>query len=258
MKYNFLKPEYEVNLVRLGSRFDGGYLIPSELINKTEKLISFGLNDDWSFEEEFKKKNKKLKVLSFDHTVNRAFWYKYTLISFFYFLKNLKDFSKIFKFIAYKFFFQKKLNNFHIKKRIVKKKNNKNEISIDEITRLNEEKVFLKMDIENDEYRILNSIKNFKQIVGFVIEFHYFDLNFRILKQFLQKNKFYKIVHIHANNMGGLAPDDNPTTLEITFINLKFCKKFKKKIIKNFKKNKLDAPNDPYRKDININLLKNS
>ena len=56
------------------------------------------------------------------------------------------------------------------------------------------------MDIENDEYRILNSIKNFKQIVGFVIEFHYFDLNFRILKQFLQKNRFYKIVHIHANN----------------------------------------------------------
>ena len=96
MKYNFLKPEYEVNLVRLGSRFDGGYLIPSELINKTEKLISFGLNDDWSFEEEFKKKNKKLKVLSFDHTVNRAFWYKYTLISFFLLFKKFKRFFENF------------------------------------------------------------------------------------------------------------------------------------------------------------------
>jgi len=255
MKFNFLIPNYKVKLTRLGSNFDGGYLIPTEFIKKTETLLSFGLNDDWSFENDFKIKNNKLKIYSYDHTVNRKFWYEYTILSIFYFIKNFKNLLKIFKYINYYFFFQKKLKNFHIKKKIVKIKNNLNEISIDEIILQFKDKIFIKIDIENDEYRILNSLKKFKQLLGFVIEFHYVDLNFKIIRNFLKKNKNFKIVHVHPNNMGGVDSIGFPTTLEITFINLKFCKDRKKISLKKFKKHLFDKPNDPKKKDIVIRSL---
>jgi hypothetical protein len=105
-------------------------------------------------------------------------------LSFFYFVKNFKNFNKITKFIKYFFFFQKKLKNFHIKKKIVPKKIYSNEISINEIIKTHKEKIFLKIDIENDEYRILKFLPNFKKILGFVAEFHYIDLNYKIIKNF--------------------------------------------------------------------------
>ena len=252
MKYNFLKSTHQVVLKRLGSSTDGGYLVPLECIKNTKILLSFGLNDDWSFEENFKKENSQISVFSYDHTVTRKFWYEYTILSIFYFIKNMRNFSNIYKFIKYKFFFANKSNNYHIKKKIVKKKNAENEISINEIINRHKDKVFLKIDIENDEYRILDSLSNFKKILGFVIEFHYLDLSYEILKKFLIKNQHFKIVHLHPNNMGGIDSNGNPTTIEITFINKEFCKKYKIVKKKFFRKHILDRPNDLKRKDIKI------
>ena len=83
MLKKFLKPKYKVDLVRLGNNFDGGYLIPKKVIKKTKTLLSFGLADDWSFERDFKKHNDECQILCFDQTVNRKYWYEYTIISFF-------------------------------------------------------------------------------------------------------------------------------------------------------------------------------
>jgi hypothetical protein len=247
-----------MKLKRVGSHNDGGYLIPAELIKKTQTLLSFGLNDDWSFEESFKKINDRCNVYTFDHTVNRKFWYEYTILSIFYFIKNFKNYDKIIKFIKYYSFFQNKLNNFHIKKKIVPKKIYLNEISINEIIRSHKEKIFLKMDIENDEYRILNFLPNFKRILGFVAEFHYIDLNYKIIKNFLLKYPNFKIVHVHPNNMGGIDIYGNPTTVEITFVNKKFCNE--RSLIKNkkFSPHVLDAPNNPFKKDIKFIFCESS
>ena len=116
------------------------------------------------------------------------------------------------------------------------------------------QKIFLIIDIENDEYRILHSIKNFEQVLGFVIEFHYLDLNYNVIKDFLKNNRNFKIVHLHPNNMGGIDIDRNPTTIEITFINKKLCKDYKIFKNKRFKKSILDFPNDPNQKDLKINF----
>jgi hypothetical protein len=254
MKFNFLLPKYKMKLQRVGSPNDGGYLIPAELIKKTQTLLSFGLNDDWSFEESFKKINNRCNVYTFDHTVNRKFWYEYTILSFFYFIKNFKNYNKIIKFIKYFFFFKKKYKNFHIKKKIVLNKIYSNEISINEIINSYKEKIFLKMDIENDEYRILKFLPNFKKILGFVAEFHYIDLNYRIIKNFLLKYPNFKIVHLHPNNMGGIDLYGNPTTIEITFINKKLCKNYTLLKNKKFYTHPLDSPNDNSKKEIIFNF----
>ena len=51
-----LKPKYEYDLIRLGSKNDGGYLIEKNSLYKTEYLLSFGVSTDWNFEKEFIKK----------------------------------------------------------------------------------------------------------------------------------------------------------------------------------------------------------
>ena len=62
----FLKPFHisKSNLIRIGPKTDGGYIVDKRIFNKTDTLITCGLNDDWEFEKSFLKKNKINKILS--------------------------------------------------------------------------------------------------------------------------------------------------------------------------------------------------
>ena len=62
------------NLIRLGRKSDGGYVIDKRVINKTNAIITCGLEAEWSFEKQFQKYIKNCKILAFDHTVNKKFW----------------------------------------------------------------------------------------------------------------------------------------------------------------------------------------
>ena len=128
MKKNIFYTKYKVNLIRLGNNYDGGYLIPQSIIKKTKLLLSFGLGTDWSFEKNFKNINKNLKINCYDHTINRKFWYEYTIVAIFFFIKNFKNFNNIFTFFKYRKFFSQ-INVRHIQKKIVLKKFNSIDIS---------------------------------------------------------------------------------------------------------------------------------
>ena len=73
---SYLKPYHTdlSNLIRLGRKYDGGYVIDKRVIAKTNVIISCGLEAEWSFEKEFQKYNKNCKILAFDHTVDKNFW----------------------------------------------------------------------------------------------------------------------------------------------------------------------------------------
>ena len=83
----FLKPYHTnfSNLIRIGRKLDGGYVIDKRVINKTKIIITCGLEAEWSFEKEFQKYNKNCKIIAFDHTVNKKFWIN----------RFLKDFGAI-------------------------------------------------------------------------------------------------------------------------------------------------------------------
>ena len=57
---------------------DGGYIVDYNIINNTDILITFGLGDgsqipdQWSFELDFIKRNKKLSIFAYDYTVSAS------------------------------------------------------------------------------------------------------------------------------------------------------------------------------------------
>ena len=58
------KPSGLYDLIRIGKNNDGGYLICKNSLTQSEYLVSFGINNDFSFEEQFfKYKKKKLLPL---------------------------------------------------------------------------------------------------------------------------------------------------------------------------------------------------
>ena len=251
----FLKPHHIKlsNLIRIGPKTDGGYVIDKRVINKTKILITCGLNDDWEFEKSFLHKKPNTKLIAFDHTVDQNFWLKRFKkdILHFLLLKKLRisKILDIFKFINYCLFFTK--NRQHYVKKIVYNDRNNKEITIPKILK-NYENVFLKVDIEGDEYKILNDIKkNSKKIIFLIIEFHNLQKNLSKIKKFLKKLDL-KIIHIHANNYGGVDKHNNPKVIELSLINTRKIK------IKNiFSKRKypiinLDYKNFKRRDDIKI------
>ena len=250
-----LKPYHleKSNLIRIGPKKDGGYVIDKRVVNKSRTLITCGLNDDWDFEKDFQKRNINCEVIAYDHTVNNQFWikrFKKDFISLLL-LKKLKPnkIIDVFKYINYLRFFNGK--NKHYLKKIVSHKKKSNQTTINEALK-NSKNIILKVDIEGDEYKVLNDInKNSKKVNLLIIEFHKVFKNLKKIKKFLSKSNF-KIVHIHGNNYGGINTMGIPNVLEITFVNKKKFKISKKKSSYKYPINGLDFSNLKRREDIKL------
>ena len=116
-----IKPVFipKKNLIRLGPKRDGGYVIDKRIISKIEYIITCGLSDDWNFEKDFLNINNKTTVLAYDHTVNLSFWVKRLLkdVLHFFLLKKISlwKLKNIFRYFDYVLFFKKKNKHFKIK-----------------------------------------------------------------------------------------------------------------------------------------------
>lgn len=237
---SFLKPLLNNNLIRLGSFNDGGYLVCKDDIYDSDLLLSFGINDDWNFEKNLLE-IKNLNCYAFDGSLSNKFWIKKFLVS----LSRLKLYN-LKKYIEFKKFFKNK--NVFIKK-YVSNLQNDNHITLSNILDnfcSGYNKIFLKIDIEGSEYRILDElIKNSHRFSSLVIEFHDTDLNFHKIEKFI--NSFsLKVIHVHANNYAETNFALNPTAIEVTFSN-----NYIKELIQNLPNN-LDNPNDKFNSDYKI------
>ena len=221
----FLCPNSKTKLVRLGKANDGGYCIPEKSLDETNILFSFGLDEDWSFENHFKKRTG-VKIVCFDGSVNNKFWIKRFLkdVIYFDFKKNLlEQFMSFFTYFKYKLFFKQE-NVYHIKKHI----NSSNIITLPEQKKkfINLKNIlkdwkynpfFLKIDIEGNEYDILDDILQTQEnLIGLAIEFHSCNLMTKKIKSFIEKLNL-DLVHIHVNNYGPVTKNAFPTVIELTF-----------------------------------------
>ena len=214
---SFFKFKTGNDLIRIGSDNDGGYLISEKDVDNSEILISLGISEDWSFEEDFLKM-KNIELLAFDGTISEKKFLLFikSRLRQIYRINNFLSAVKLY--LSYKKFFEGKRK--HFEKNVSSGvKNNPNFITMKEIFQLTPlNNIFLKIDIEGWEYRILEDIlDNQERLSCLVIEFHDCDLHLDRIKNFI-KTFSLNLIHIHANNYSEISTKDNlPLVMELTF-----------------------------------------
>tara|TARA_Y100001968_G_scaffold292632_1_gene297962 strand:- start:1660 stop:2415 length:756 start_codon:yes stop_codon:yes gene_type:complete len=239
-KYNNCK-----NLIRIGGRNDGGYLIVEDDLHQSNLLLSFGINTDWKFEEDFQK-IKSVPIIAYDYSTSFKLFLKKSLIAVLQY-KPLKAIMFLYRYYKFRRFFSRK--NKIIRKFVGLDWKDFNIPISQVLERFRSDKVFIKMDIEGSEYRCLDELLSFQEnITGIIIEFHDVDLHLDRIQNFIA-NFDLNIAHIHANNSVSLTLEKLPMVLEITFS--KYAK-FEDDL--PTLPNKLDSINNINEQEIKINF----
>ena len=243
---SFFKHKRPSDLVRVGRANDGGYTISEKDIIETSHLISLGMDDDWSFESGFKLINE-VPISVYDRSVSKRFFLKRMIRSILRVEKQFILLKSIKTYLSYISFFQNEVK--HIEKNVGLECDGF--ITMDNVFKeTDSNKIFLKIDIEGGEYRLLDSIiENQDRLTGMVMEFHDCDLHLALIENFLSKFSL-SLVNIHANNCGPI--DDKtgiPVSLELSFSSQavasnEFCSY----------PNSIDQTNNPFEDEIILNF----
>lgn len=203
------RPLKKFDLIRLGKDNDGGYLVGKKTILKTEFLVSLGIGDDCSFEKDFLSMNKQVNLHCYDrYPLSKNYFIKEIIKSIIVLdFRNINHLMKVNK------DYQKIFTKNKVKKRLIRYKSLKKIISENNLN----SNIFLKIDIEGAEYRILDEILELQNIfTGLILEFHYVDLHKEKIKLFIDSLKLH-LTHIHPNNSSITDMNNDPTCIELTF-----------------------------------------
>lgn len=238
-----LRPKFLSDLTRVGAKGDGGYVVNERSVRQSRYLLSFGINVDWSFELDFLDRNPNVTVFCFDHSVSKGMFLKNILkavndvltmkFAAFVFSLNLSTVRQ--KLSAIKYWakvylgFSRFLAKDNVRFYSSGVSNEKTALFItfsdafQLISReeIRENSVFVKMDIEVSEYRVVPDVLNFEKYVNaLVVEFHDLDIHWTRFAELTEKLRaHFEITHVHGNNYGGLIPNSGtPKVLEVTFL----------------------------------------
>lgn len=202
-------------LVRLGKPNHGGFLVSLNDIKNSDLLISLGLTEEWSFERDFVA-SKQMPVLAYGVSVGNRYLTEHffkSLLSIhrpklaWYWLRTLMNYRKFFR-----------ATNTHIEQLIGPKFSEKYTTLQEVFDSVDSKNIYLKIDIEGNEYRILDElIRNQNRITGLVIEFHDCDIHIERIQQFIDAFSL-SIIHIHPNNYAPVRVSSGlPLVLNMTF-----------------------------------------
>ena len=190
----FLQPVLVKNKMRVGPKMDGGYVVYKPSLYNVDVLITYGVGWDINFEVDFYNLTNKT-VHMFDHTM---FGDKYVNKSHCKKLLKKLQFRKLRKYLKFSNGWKKKIEYlqendiwFHNEGIAIGKKGKYNTLKnhIAEYN-LSNKRILLKIDIEENEYLILDddeSYDNLKNVDQITIEFHNLKNRLRELKAIVQK-----------------------------------------------------------------------
>lgn len=201
-----LEPKQDYPLVRLGSSRDGGYLIDKRLLGND--LLSFGISGDWKFEKDWKCLSEpSCRIVAFDGSIGALKFLLDAVTSSFrvhkpdLVMRNWHVLFDYFRFLKTQTSFHQKFVTHNITDGA--HETYTNALQNYSLTR----PVFLKMDIEGNEYELLDSIIDHKaSLIGIAIEFHNPLANIEAIKDFVSGIDM-NITNVHVNNC--LPKDDS-------------------------------------------------
>lgn len=270
-----LKPKFLPDLVRVGASRDGGYVVNDRAVKRAKFLLSFGINDEWSFEEDFLKLNPSAQVFCFDHSISATI-FRNKLVNAINEILSPKFVALLLSFNAWsvrqKFWavshwatvhkaFRKftKRPNVHFAAKGISNEASQQFVTFEEAFSLlpqanvGPNSVFIKMDIEQSEYRVLSDLANFEEyICSLIVEFHDLDILWsRFVDLTSQLKDRFEITHIHGNNYGGVIPQTGiPRVVEITFLKRDLIPEVQRQPESvTYPISHLDYPNNPNERD---------
>lgn len=242
------QPRSAADLVRVGPDEDGGYVIGAAALARTKRLVSGGLFDDWRFEADFQARTG-CEMDCYDPSVTAKFWAK----RYYAYAKAIKagrtkprDFAR---YLEFKRFFDGRRNRHH--RAFLTYANWGTDLRT-AIGSGADASIFLKIDIEGSEYRVLPDIIARQDAVsGFVIEFHDVDLHVDRISRFIaDAAPWFFVEHLHINNYGGMAPNGLPTAIEMSFGRVDLLSGNDVAVARSYPLPGLDVPNNPGAADI--------
>jgi hypothetical protein len=209
--YDTYDKEGILKLVRVGKDYDGGYIVPEIALSKADALIGYGVLDDISFEEQFSDIYNK-NSYGFDCTT-----------------KDISIKNKLTKFVP------ECIAN-AMKCKSLGDKFTSFEQQLKTLN-LEDKKIFVKMDIEGNEYDTLPEVlENANNITGIAMEMHFYGDVQQFKKAFSlfsALSKDFILVHIHGNSS---SPNEFtaknvkgsiPRVIELSYINKNLLQDFK-------------------------------
>lgn len=204
------------DIIRLGKEYDSGYLVNYRDVFKSATLLSFGVGSDISFEEDFVELND-VKVRAYDGTISES------------------DHAHFYK---------------EGRTQTIENISSKN---IDLILE-KETSCFIKCDIDDSEYDILDSlINNSHRITGLAIEFHNVSGpdRFNELTNFISKFDL-RLIHTHINNYSYMVDENGMyyvDVIELSFSSTKESTKLSRDILLP---HRFDMRNNPHDEEFRI------
>jgi hypothetical protein len=244
----WLRPCKVEKLIRLGRDNDGGYLIDFANLAQTDLVLSFGVYEDWSFEEQFRS-SRNVPIVAFDHSIGAQFFFRRILNALRFPDHPSMALERYLKYRRYKRFFVGDVR--HVPK-MVGQFNDHNYTSVEDIVKdyklsKYKKKVFVKCDIEGHEYRILDALLASADLwSGIALEFHDVDLHFDKIASFVRRLPL-RLCHVHGNNFGPLLASGAPSAIECSFTSGPTLASGDTNL-----PHELDQPNDPAKPDYRI------
>lgn len=255
--FTTLQPQPPEDLCRIGSEFDGGYVVSRCAILKSRHLLSFGISYDVNFEYDFVNSDSHSRSAYMYDASTKPFSPEYI----FSITLNCLRFVSYRPMMHYLEFLKKRKRLLSSGCAFYKVNVSNSEINNDitltkaliEITEEQERNIFLKVDIEGDEILLLPEIiSNVEYFSGIVIEFHRASAIWDLIISFVGslRDKRLYLDHLHINNYGGLSSRQLPNVIELSFSRSprtgESCHRLPIP--------SLDAPNSPLRKDYDVNF----
>jgi hypothetical protein len=209
----------DVEMIRLGNNTDGGYVIPKIALEKSDALLSFGLGENWTFDEDWHKLKPTDQIHLYDGEKTKMTFPK---------PENVWNrFEPIDLIKAYEDFWVG--NRRHWVENVGTQRGWTTFYQA--MARLNSANVFLKMDIEGGEYPMLpEMLGNAKYITGIAAELHAVNGNRAAFENFVRAMLTeYEVVHVHANVTLPFGPEGLTEGLEVVFLRKDLCNSTKKR-----------------------------
>ncbi len=208
-----LRPFECKNLTRMGAVTDGGYVVERKSITEAKFLVSCGVNEDWSFEEEFCAVTHA-PLVALDGSVGPEYFQEQVRKAF---KRPWKLFWHWSVYRSYRRFYsgQRQHLRLYVGTEMLGGKNLCN--IVDEYVPQTTQPIFVKMDIEGSEYgQLADLLELAPRLSGLAIEFHDVHLDLERIVSFLDAFPL-RLIHVHVNNNGGISDQKVPRVIECSF-----------------------------------------